>query len=395
MKKICVVTATRAEYGALRQTIQRILSDDKLELCLVVTGTHLSKAYGYTVEEIEKDGFPIEEKIEILQEEDTELDICRTMGKAGILFAEMYNRQRPDMVIVVGDRYELVPICSSAVVFGIPIAHISGGEVTEGAIDDVVRHCVTKMSYLHFPGCEEYRQRIIQLGETPDRVFNVGDIGVENIRKTEYLSRQELESFLGISLGERYASVTFHPVTLERGSAEWQTKELLSALHEYPDITFVVTMANADHQGRSINRIFEADAQKFENIHCYTSLGSRGYLSLLKNAAFVIGNSSSGIVEAPCFGIPTVNIGDRQKGRLRAKSVIDCKPESGEICKSIEKALSPEFRAFAGRVENPYGDGEASARIVSIIKDFLLSEKIELKKKFYDLKMEPDFYKNY
>lgn len=385
MKRICVVTATRAEYGLLRRTIQQILADDELELVLAVTGTHLSKAYGYTVEEIEKDGFPIAERLEILEENTTEADICKTMGKAAVLFGEMYERQRPDMIIVEGDRYELLPICSSAMVFGIPIAHISGGEVTEGVIDDAVRHCITKMSYLHFPGCEEYRRRIIQLGEEPDRVFNYGDVGVENVRKMEYLSKAELEQSMDISLEKPYASVTFHPVTLEKDTAEQQTKELVSVLEKYSDINFIVTMANADLQGQAINKIFQESAERCKNIFCYSSLGIQRYLSLIKYAEFVIGNSSSGIVEVPCFGIPTINIGDRQKGRLRADSIIDCEPEADDIQKSIEKALSPEFRELAGKAKNPYGDGDTSKYIVSTIKGFLDAENINLKKKFYDM----------
>ncbi|MCI8992062.1 MAG: UDP-N-acetylglucosamine 2-epimerase (hydrolyzing) [Eubacterium sp.] len=385
MKKICVVTATRAEYGPLKRTIQRVLADQELELCLTVTGTHLSEAHGYTVEEIEKDGIPIAEKINILQKEDGETEICKTMGQAACLFGKMFERQKPDLLLVCGDRYELLPICSSAMVFGIPIAHISGGEVTEGAIDDTIRHCITKMSYLHFPGCEEYRQRIIQLGEAPERVFNFGDVGVENIRKTDYLSRRELEKSLGISFTEKLAGVTFHPVTLERDSAAKQTVELISVLRGYPEITFVVTMANADFEGQVINRMFEESAAKYGNIHCYASLGAQRYLSLLKHADFVIGNSSSGIIEAPCFGIPTINIGNRQKGRLKAESVIDCEAAETSVRAAVEQALTPEFQEIARNAKNPYGDGDTSERIVETIKEFLEQGKIDLKKRFYDL----------
>jgi GDP/UDP-N,N'-diacetylbacillosamine 2-epimerase (hydrolysing) len=385
MKTICVVTATRAEYGLLRRVIRCIQTEDELELFLVVTGAHLSKEYGYTVKEIEDDGFPIAERIEILDESNTEAGVCRTMGNAAALFGEMFERRKPNIVIVEGDRYELLPICSSAMVFGIPIAHISGGEVTEGAIDDTVRHCITKMSYLHFPACEEYRRRIIQLGENPDRVFNYGDVGVENVRKMDYLSVQELENFMGISLDKPYASVTFHPVTLEKNTARQQTEALVSVLEEFKDINFIVTMANADPQGEEINKVFYTAEKRSVNIFCYQSLGIRRYLSLVRNAEFVIGNSSSGIVEVPCFGIPTINIGDRQKGRLRAQSVIDCEPDAEDIRKSIMKALAPEFRRIALKAANPYGDGDTARQIVATIKDFLLSEKIDIKKKFYDL----------
>lgn len=388
MKRICVVTATRAEYGLLRRIIQNILADNELELVLAVTGAHLSESFGYTVEEIENDGFPIAERIDILEGNGSEVDICETMGKASVLFAEMYVRQKPDILIVEGDRYELLPICSSAMMFGIPIAHISGGEVTEGVIDDVVRHCITKMSYLHFPACETYRRRIIQLGEEPDRVFNYGDVGVENVRKTEFYSKKELESVLGISLKKPYASVTFHPVTLEKDTAQKQTEELISVMMHYTDMNFIVTLANADLQGQVINEIFRDSAEKFENIFCFTSLGVRRYLSLIKYAEFVIGNSSSGIVEVPCFGIPTVNIGDRQKGRLRAESIIDCAPKAEDICKGIEKARTKEFQGISRRVKNPYGEGNTSFLIVDTIKSYLKSDMINLKKKFYDIAFE-------
>ncbi|MCI9530814.1 MAG: UDP-N-acetylglucosamine 2-epimerase (hydrolyzing) [Lachnospiraceae bacterium] len=385
MKKICVVTATRAEYGLLRRVIQNIISDDGLELLLVVTGSHLSEKYGNTVNEIEEDGFPIAERIEILEEHATEAGICQTMGNAAIRFGEMYGRQKPDMVIVEGDRYELLSICSSAMVYGIPIAHISGGEITEGAMDDVVRHCITKMSYLHFPACEEYRRRIIQLGEEPNRVFNFGDVGVENVRKMEYLAKAELEQSMGISLDRPYASVTFHPVTLEKGSARRQTEELAAALGCFQELNFIVTMANADLQGDEINKVFQDSAQKHGNIFCYSSLGMKKYLSLIRYAEFVIGNSSSGIVEVPCFGIPTINIGDRQKGRLRADSIIDCEPQEEAIKDSIIKAMSPSFRAAASEAENPYGEGDTASSIVKTIKSFLEEGVVSQKKKFYDV----------
>lgn len=388
MKKICVVTATRAEYGLLRLIIQHIMCNKELELCLVVTGSHLSKDYGYTVKEIENDGFPITEKIDILHSTETEVDICKIMGQANILFGEMYQRQKPDILVVLGDRYELLPICSSAMIFNIPIAHISGGEITEGVIDDSIRHCITKMSYLHFPGCEQYRKRIIQLGEEPCRVFNFGDIGVENVKKMEYLSRLELENFLGISLNTPYASVTFHPVTLDKNSAEKQMLSLIDALKKYPEINFIVTMANADLEGKKINDIVIKNSKLNNNIYCFSSLGIQKYLSLIKYSEFVIGNSSSGIVEAPCFGIPTINIGDRQKGRLRAQSIIDCKPDTISIQNSIDKAMSAEFKKVAKKAKNPYGDGDTSEEIVNTIKNFLIKKERYIQKKFYDIKGE-------
>lgn len=388
MKKLCVVTATRAEYGLLRPLIAKISEDEYFELCLVVTGTHLSQKFGYTITEIEKDGFCISEKIDIFNDDFSDVGICKAMGVASGKFGEMYGRQKPDMLIILGDRYELMPICSSATIMGIPIAHISGGELTEGVIDEAVRHCVTKMSYLHFPGCERYRQRIIQLGEQPERVFNYGDIGVENIRNMEYLSKKQLEESLEIPLDKPFASVTFHPVTLEKGTAESQTRELIAALQRYPNIDFIVTMANADSQGEIINKIFKECERESENIFLFSSLGIQRYLSLLKYAQFVIGNSSSGIVEAPCFGIPTINIGDRQKGRLRAESVVDCLPVEKSICESIELVMSEEFREIAKNAKNPYGEGNTSIKILETIKDYLQKEKIHLKKKFFDIEDE-------
>ena len=386
MKKICVVTATRAEYGLLRRVINEIYQDKELELCLVVTGTHLMKKYGYTIEEIEKDGFPIAQKIEVSTQGNSEKEICYTMGEMTMKFADMYEQQKPDMLIVEGDRYELLPICSTAMMFGIPIAHISGGEVTEGAVDDVVRHCVTKMSYLHFPGCEAYCKREIQLGEAPERVFNYGDVGVENVRKMEFLSKEQLEESLKISLKKPYASVTFHPVTLEKDTAVAQAQALLSVLKKHKDMNFIVTMSNADLHGAEINDVFMQAAEENDNIFCYASLGIVRYLSLMRYAEFVIGNSSSGIVETPCFGVPTVNIGDRQKGRLRADSVIDCGTDEQSICAAIEKARSQVFKEIAKNAVNPYGDGETSKKIVETVKKFLTKDCINLKKKFYDVR---------
>lgn len=385
MKKVCVVTATRAEYGVLRRTIRLIEQDEDLELCLIVTGSHLSKKFGYTIEEIEKDGFEIAEKIDILDDEPSEIGICNTMGKAMKLFGEVYKKYLPDMLIVVGDRYELISICSTAMIYNIPIAHISGGEITEGAIDDCIRHSITKMSYLHFPGCEEYSKRIIQLGEEPDRVFNYGDVGVENICNMKFRNIDVLEKDLGINLHKSYACVTFHPVTLEKDTARVQVEELILAMKEHKEINFIVTLSNADLYGETINKMFIESGQKYNNIYCYSSLGIERYLSILKNAVFIMGNSSSGIIEAPSLKVPTINIGDRQKGRLRAYSVIDCEAKLQEINVAISKALSEEFREKVKETFNPYEQGNTSEKIVSTIKEFLLEDKINLKKHFFDV----------
>lgn len=385
MKKICVVTATRAEYGVLRNLIERIHLDKELELCLIVTGTHLSVQYGYTIKEILEDGYPIAEEVSILSEEDSEMGIIETMSNAVLKMGRVFQKHSPDILIVVGDRYELLPICNAALIFSIPIVHISGGEITEGAVDDTVRHCVTKMSQLHFPGCEIYRERIIQMGEEPDRVFNYGDIGIENINKMQYLSCKQLEEELKLSLHKPYACVTFHPVTMEKGSASEQVSELLNAITYFDDMFFVFTKANADLEGKVINEFIDQYVEKKPNCIAFQSLGSKRYLSLLKESDMIIGNSSSGIIEAPSFKIPTINIGNRQKGRLRAESVIDCECSTQDIIDAIKKARSNMFREKVKNVVNPYGDGNTSELIVYEIKKFLSKEKY-IAKHFYDLK---------
>lgn len=370
MKKICVVTATRAEYGLLKNTIECIQNDEKLELCLVVTGMHLEKRYGYTVQEIMDDGIPIAEMIAIMSADNTELGITKTMATATLRFGELFERQRPDMLLVLGDRYELLPVCQCALIYGIPIAHISGGELTEGLIDDEVRNSVTQMSSLHFPGCELYRERIISMGKAPQTVFNYGDVGVENIRKMNYMALQELEESIGFRLDKPYACVTFHPVTKEKGTAREQIQALFEALEHFPEMKFIFTKANADAEGDIINEEIDQFVAEHDNCRAFFSLGIRRYLSALKYAAMVIGNSSSGIVEAPCFGIPTVNIGNRQKGRVQADSILNCEPVSEEIVRTMHKAFSQDFRNIAKRTKNPYGDGDTSEKIVETIKKY-------------------------
>ncbi|MBE5906830.1 MAG: UDP-N-acetylglucosamine 2-epimerase (hydrolyzing) [Lachnospiraceae bacterium] len=384
MKKICVATATRAEYGLLKNTIRQIQEDGGLELCLLVTGTHLVKELGYTVSEIEEDGFPIAERIDMGLTSDDPSQIVQSMGRTMMLFGDAFTKEKPDMLVVLGDRYELLPICSAALVMGIPIAHISGGEVTEGAIDDCVRHSITKLSNLHFPGCEEYRQRIIQLGEQPDCVFNYGDVGIENIKKTPIIPKDELEKDLGVSL-EKAISMTFHPLTTKPEEVEAQIGEVLEAVSRFPEYTFVITKANADAGGRKINQLLEAYVKEHGNCHLFASLGIRRYINVLRNVKAVIGNSSSGIVEAPVLRVPTVNIGDRQKGRLMADSIISCEVESDEIENAIKWALSKEGQDIASQTKSPYEAGETSKSIVTEIKKYLNSEACKQPKCFYDL----------
>lgn len=389
MYKICVVTATRAEYGVLKNTIKRIIEDEELNLYLVATGMHLSRQYGYTIQEIIDDGIPVSDTIEILSEENDERAIVNAMGKEMIAFGEIFQREKPDMLLVVGDRYEILPACQCAVIFGVPIAHISGGEITEGAIHDSIRHAVTKLSHLHFPGCEVYRQRIIQMGEEPERVFNYGDVGIENIKKMVFMTKGELEKSLNISLDKPYACVTFHPVTLEKDSAEHQIKELLYALQEIKDMYFIFTKANADLEGKIINDCIDDFVKENENSAAFYSVGIKRYLSLLKEAEFVIGNSSSGIIEAPSLNIPTVNIGDRQKGRLQAESILNCRPVKEEIIRTIGQARSKEFKEKMKKISNPYEMGETSILIVNEMKRFLNAENSKIKH-FYDIIQKAD-----
>lgn len=385
-KNICIITGTRAEYGLLCPLIKKISEDDKLNLQLVITGMHLSPEFGLTYKQIEEDGYKIDEKVEILLSSDTSIGISKSMGLAMISFSEVFDRLKPDMVVVLGDRYEIFSAVSVASISRIPVCHLHGGETTEGAFDENLRHSITKMSYLHFTSTEEYRKRVIQLGESPDRVFNVGAIGIENIKKMNLLSKEELERSINFKLDKKYAIVTFHPVTLENNTAKSQFKELLLALDKIKDLKVIFTKANSDTDGRIINNMIDefvlTDKERFIS---FTSMGSLRYLSAIKYSDVVIGNSSSGIVEVPSFNKPTINIGDRQKGRIQAKSIINCEPVKNDIEKAIERALSDEFLENIKDVKNPYGDGNVSDKVIEKIKYFLENDKINLKKKFCDL----------
>ncbi|MCT2534643.1 UDP-N-acetylglucosamine 2-epimerase [Aquibacillus koreensis] len=384
MKKISILTATRAEYGLLKPIISKLNTVAEFDVRIVVTGAHLSPEFGLTYREIEKDGFVIDEKIEMLLSADTPAAISKSMGLAMISFADYFNRLKPDMLIVLGDRYETLAVCMSAMNERIPITHLYGGETTEGAVDESIRHAITKLSYLHFTSTEKYRSRVIQLGEQPERVFTVGAVGVENILKQRLLDKNELESSIKFKLDKPYAMVTFHPVTLENNQSAVQFQELLNVCKKYQDMKFIFTKANADTNGRIINDMIDAYLEENENAIAFTSLGMTRYLSALKYCTVVIGNSSSGLLEAPSFGIPTINIGDRQKGRLLAESVINCEPTVEGINESLKIALSSEFRHKARSTVNPYGSGNTSEKIVTIIMEFLLNNRITLKKKFYD-----------
>ena len=384
MKKICVVTGTRAEYGLLYWLLKEIEADKELELQVIVTGMHLSPEFGLTYKEIEKE-FKINKKIEMLLSSDTSVGISKSMGLAQISFAESYDELKPDILVVLGDRYEIFSATSAAMIARIPIAHIHGGEKTEGAFDESIRHSITKMSHLHFTATDEYKNRVIQLGEDPSRVFNVGGMGIENIKRLKLLSKDEFEKSIEFKLNIKNILVTFHPVTLENSTAKEQFQQLLDAIDELEDTNIIFTKANSDTDGRVINQMIDEYVTK--NSHksiVFTSLGQLRYLSALQYVDAVVGNSSSGLAEAPSFKIGTINIGDRQKGRIKASSVIDCEPNKDSILKSFEKLYSKEFQETLKTIINPYGDGYASKKIVEILKNVNL-ENI-LKKSFYDLR---------
>lgn len=387
MRKVCIVTGTRAEYGLLFWLMKEIQADANLELQVIVTGMHLSPEFGLTYKEVEKE-FIINKKIEMLLSSDTSIGISKSMGLAQISFAEAYAELAPDIVVVLGDRFEIFSAASAAMIARIPIAHIHGGEKTEGAFDEAIRHSVTKMSHLHFVATEEYRQRVIQLGEDPKRVFNFGAPGLDNIHNLRLLAKDELQRDIGFKLGKRSLLVTFHPVTLERSTAKEQFQQLLFALNELSDTNIVFTKANADTDGRVINAMIDSYVSaNADKAIAFTSLGQLRYLSALQYVDAVVGNSSSGLTEAPSFKIGTINIGDRQKGRIKAGSVIDCTPDRDAITNAIRQLYSPLFQKNLCNVKNPYGEGGSSKKIANTLCSHPLTQL--LKKTFYDISRLP------
>ena len=385
MRKICVVTGTRAEYGLLYWLLKEIEADDDLRLQIVATGMHLSPEFGLTYKEIEKD-FKIDKKIDMLLSSDTAIGISKSMGLAQISFSEAYDSLKPDIVVVLGDRYEIFSAASAAMVARIPMAHIHGGETTEGAFDEAIRHSITKMSHLHFTATDEYRNRVIQLGEHPCRVFNVGGMGIENIKRLKLLNKEEFEESIKFKLNKKNILVTFHPVTLENNTAEEQFQELLNAIDKLEDTNIIFTKANSDTDGRVINSMIDEYVSKNKDKSIYfTSLGQLRYLSALQHVNAVVGNSSSGLAEAPSFKIATINIGDRQKGRVKASSVVDCEPNRKSILKAFGRIYSDKFQQNLKNTINPYGNELASKKIVEIIKKTDLTSI--LKKSFYDLRV--------
>lgn len=383
-RKICVVTGSRAEYGLLSGLMQAIKEDLTLDLQVIATNMHLSPEFGLTYKEIEKDGFRIDKKVEMLLSSDTANATTKSVGLATIGFADAYEDLQPDIILVLGDRFEILAAVSAALFFKIPVAHLHGGEITEGAYDDSIRHAITKMSHLHFTSTEMYRKRVIQLGEQPEYVFNVGAIGVENIGKIQLLSKKDLENSLRFTLGDKSLLVTYHPVTMENFTAEEQCGNLLDVLDMYSDYRIIFTLPNSDTDGRIIMKLIHEFVEKHKDRSVvFTSLGKTRYLSALRYVSAVVGNSSSGIIEVPSFGIPTLNIGNRQKGRIAAESVLNCGTSKEEIKKGLQAIFSTAIKEKAIIQNNPYEKERTTDTILQIVKTIPLENLI--KKTFYNL----------
>ncbi|RAP34031.1 UDP-N-acetylglucosamine 2-epimerase (hydrolyzing) [Candidatus Marinamargulisbacteria bacterium SCGC AG-410-N11] len=385
-KKICVVTGTRAEFGILSRLISKINSDKSLDLQLIATGMHLSTEFGLTYKEIESHDLKIDKKIEILLSSDTSVGISKSMGLAQISFAEAFEELKPDIIVLLGDRFEIFSAASAAMISRIPIIHLHGGEATEGLIDEPIRHSITKMSHYHFTSTENYKKRVVQLGENPQRVFNVGSLGVDNIKHLSLLSKQQIEKELGFLFNKNNILITFHPVTLENNTAKNQFKNLLNSLSKLKSTQLIFTKSNADTNGRVINEMIDSFTSKNKNSYASFSLGQVNYFSCLQFIDGVIGNSSSGIIEVPSFKIGTINIGDRQKGRIQAKSVIQCIPTEKDIDTAIQKLYSKEFQKNLQSVSNPYEKPNTCDEIINLISKININSKNIIKKKFYNLK---------
>ncbi len=385
MRKICIVTGTRAEYGLLSRLMKLINDSSETQLQIIATNMHLSPKYGNTYQEIENDGFTIDCKVPIIDEngKDDANATLKSMTKALAGFADAYDALKPDLVVVLGDRYEILAAATAALIERIPIAHIHGGEITEGAYDDAIRHAITKMSHLHFPTTEDYRKRIIQLGEQPERVYNVGALGVENIKKLPLMSKQEIEDSINFGIDYKTILVTYHPVTLGNHTAEQDIKEFLQALEEKNDLRIIFTMPNSDTGGQAIvDAINTFVVNNAERAKAYKSLGVKRYLSVMKYVVAVVGNSSSGLLEVPSFGIPTLNIGDRQKGRIAADSVYHCDTDKASIIKGLDVILSSEFKKIASETHNPYDKEGTAQAIFDVISTYPIEQLNQ--KHFYD-----------
>lgn len=384
MRKICIVTGSRAEYGLLSRLMRLIQNDPELILQVIATNMHLSPEFGLTYKEIEADGFKIDKKVQMLLSSDTSNATTKSVGMAIIGFADAYEDLKPDLLLVLGDRYEILAAVTAALFYKIPVTHLHGGEITEGAYDDSIRHAITKMSHLHFTSTEEYRNRVIQLGEEPDKVFNVGAIGFDNIKHLKLLSREQLEENLKFKLGEKCVLVTFHPVTLENNTARDQIQNLLQALHSIDDLRILFTLPNSDTDGRIISQMINQFVEENKSRSTvFASLGQLRYLSALQYVSAIVGNSSSGLIEVPSFNIPTLNIGNRQRGRLKAATVVDCEPSMEDIKEKLLLVLSSKFKDSCMNSFNPYQKKDTAKEILAVIKHHNLDNLIQ--KRFYNI----------
>lgn len=383
MRKIAVITTTRAEYGLLSPIIKELRKRENknLRVDLIVTGTHLSKQYGLTINEIKE---RIDKQVYVTIKSDTELEISKNQADVLVKFTEVFSREVYDAILLLGDRYETLAIAIAAGNTRTPIFHLCGGDTTEGSIDEWIRHSITKMSYIHFVTNEESRKRVIQLGEDPERVFNYGSTSIDNILEVANIDKEEALQNIGMPICS-YALCTYHPVTMDKMDIDRQMHEFLSAIKNFPQIQFIVTKSNSDLGGAKINQILDFAKFEIENLHVFTSLGTRRYLSLMKYAEFILGNSSSGIIEAPAFHVPTINIGERQKGRLQSDSIINCGTTRNAIMEGIKHAMSEEYKIICKEIKSPYGDGCAAKRIANKSIEVVSKGNINLKKKFYSV----------
>jgi GDP/UDP-N,N'-diacetylbacillosamine 2-epimerase (hydrolysing) len=391
MTKICFFSGTRAEYGLLKPLIRALKKEVNIVVKLIVSGMHMSPEFGLTYKEIENDGFEIDEKVEILLSSDTSIGICKSIGLGLISISESLQRIKPDILIILGDRFESLSAACAAMISRIPIVHLHGGEATYGLIDESIRHSITKMSHLHFTSTEDYKNRVIQLGESPDWVFNVGAIGIDNIKNMNLLSKEDLENKLKIKFKRKNLLVTFHPVTLEDNTSERQFRNLLDAFDKIDKTLIIFTKANSDTNGRIINKMIDNYViNNSDKAVSFMTLGQLNYLSIMQYIDAVVGNSSSGIIEAPSFKIGTINIGNRQKGRIKAESILDCEPEVEDIINSLKKLYSENFQKILKTLTNPNGDGNTTDRIINILKNKI--NKINYVKEFYDVQFDHKEY---
>ncbi len=382
-KKICIITGSRAEYGLLRRLISLVNHDHELDLNLIVTGTHLSHEHGYTVDEIRNDGTPITSEVEILLSSDTPQSVTKSTGIAMISFADIYADIKPDLIVILGDRFEILAAANAGHLSGIPIAHIHGGEVTEGAVDDAIRHSITKMSWWHFVATDEFKRRVVQLGEKPDRIFVTGGMGVDIVRNTKLKNREDLEEELGINFDKKNLLITYHPETLGSKDSSSIFKEIIMALEELDRTNLFFTAPNSDAEGKTIAKMIEEFVERENNAFYFKSLGIINFLSMLQFVDAMVGNSSSGLLEAPSFKIGTINIGNRQKGRPKSESIIDCDLEKSNILSAIKTIYTDDFQKLLRTAKNPYGDGGSSEKILSIIKNHSIPENLQ--KGFHDV----------